>query len=143
MCGSGPIGSNGACSTLCQFSVTSSTTHIQIGPFWCCFPSGWVCVHCRPLWVSPRSSPVRLGVFPAAASTPKVFSIRGLRLYFPVLKPWIAQSVTWSTSCCLVDQLQLCPPCFTVCHLSRSTSCHLATSPLHLAACLHPSYRSG
>ena len=29
-----------------------------------------------------------LGVCPAAASTPKGFSIRGLRLYFPVLEPW-------------------------------------------------------
>ena len=29
-----------------------------------------MCVCSRPLWVSPRNSPVRLGVSPAAASTP-------------------------------------------------------------------------
>ena len=68
--GEGPRGSYGACSTICGFSVTPSTTHNLIGPFWCCFPSGWVCVPSRTLWVSPRNSPVRLGVSPAAASTP-------------------------------------------------------------------------
>ena len=68
--GEWPIGSSGTCSTLCQILVTPSTTHNQIGPFWCCFPSGWVCVHSRTLWVSPTASPVRLGVSPAAASTP-------------------------------------------------------------------------
>ena len=68
--GEGLRGSNGACSALCQFSITSSATHNQIGPFWCCFPSGWVCVCSRPLWVSPRNSPVRLGVSPAGASSP-------------------------------------------------------------------------
>ena len=68
--GEGLRGSNGACSTLCWFSVTSSATHNQIGSFWCCFPSGWVCIHSRTLWVSPMNSPVRLGVSPAAASTP-------------------------------------------------------------------------
>ena len=68
--GEGPRGGNGACSTLCWISVTPSATHKQIGPFWCCFPSGWACAHSRPLWVSPTNSPVRLGVSPAAASTP-------------------------------------------------------------------------
>ena len=50
--------------------VTPSTTHNQIGPLWCWFPSGWACAHSRPLWVSPTTSPVRLGVSPAAAQTP-------------------------------------------------------------------------
>ena len=40
-----------------------------------------------------------------------LFSIRGLRLYFLMLELWVAWSVTWSTSCCLASQLQLCPPC--------------------------------
>ena len=50
--------------------VTPSATHNQIGPLWCWFLSGWVCAHSRPLWVSPTTSPVRLGVSPAAAPTP-------------------------------------------------------------------------
>ena len=37
---------------------------------WCWFPSGWACACSRPLWVSPTTSPVRLGVSPAAAPTP-------------------------------------------------------------------------
>ena len=77
MWGRGPIGNYGTCSTLCWFSVTPSTAHIQIGPFWCCFLSGWVCVHSRTLWVSLMNSPMRLGVSPAATSTPKgVFNQR-------------------------------------------------------------------
>ena len=70
MWGRGLIGNNGTCPTLCWFSVTPSAPHNQIGPFWCCSLSGWVCVQSRPLWVSPRNSPVRLGVSPTAASTP-------------------------------------------------------------------------
>ena len=88
----GPIGSNGACSSLCWISAIPSATHNQIGPFWCCFPHGWVCVHSRTLWVSPWNSPVRLGVFLLSPQPPQVFSIRGLRLYFPALEPWVAWS---------------------------------------------------
>ena len=51
--------------------VTPSATHNQIGPLWCWFPSGWACAHSRPLWDSPRTSPVRLGVSPAAAPNPR------------------------------------------------------------------------
>ena len=50
--------------------VTTFATHNQIGSPWCWFPSGWVCARSRPLWVSPATSPVRLGVSPAAAPTP-------------------------------------------------------------------------
>ena len=55
---------------LCQISVTPSVTHNQTGPIWCCFPSGLACARSRSLCVSPTSSPVRLEVSPAAASTP-------------------------------------------------------------------------
>ena len=67
----GAKGSNGACSTLHQILATPSATHNQIGPLWCWFPSGWACAHSRPLWVSPPTSPVRLGVSPAASPTPR------------------------------------------------------------------------
>ena len=33
-------------------------------------PNVRACAHSRPLWISPTNSPVRLGVSPAAASTP-------------------------------------------------------------------------
>ena len=68
--GEGPRGSNGARFTLRRISIFHSDTHNQTGPLWCWFPSGWACAHSRPLWVSPTTSPVRLGVSPAAASTP-------------------------------------------------------------------------
>ena len=68
--GEGPSGSNGARLTLLRISILHSTTHNQTGPLWCWFPSKWACAHSRPLWVSPTTSPVRLGVSPAAAPTP-------------------------------------------------------------------------
>ena len=92
--GEGPRGSNGAYSTLHGISATPSATHNQIGPLWCWFPSGWACAHSRPLWVSPTTSPARLGVSPAAAQHPRELSIRGLRLYFPTLEPWVTQSAS-------------------------------------------------
>ena len=75
--GEGPRGRNGARSTLQGISATPWATHNQSGPLWCWFLSGWACAHSRPLWVSPTTSPVRLGVSPAAAPTPKgVFNQR-------------------------------------------------------------------
>ena len=80
--GEGLRESNGAHSTLHRISVTPSTTHNQIGPLWCWFPSGWACAHSRPLWVSPMTFPVRLGVSPAAAPTPTgVFTQRSEALF--------------------------------------------------------------
>ena len=68
--GEGPRGSNGARSTLHRISITPSATHNQTGPLWCWFPSGWACARPSSMWVSPTTSPVRLGVSPAAAPTP-------------------------------------------------------------------------
>ena len=68
--GEGLRGSNGARSTLLGISIAPSATHNQIGTLWCWFPSGWACAHSRPLWVSPTTCPVTLGVSPAAAPTP-------------------------------------------------------------------------
>ena len=72
----GPRGNNATCLALCQLSVTSPTTHKQIGPFWCWFPGGWVCVCSRTLWVSPTNSPMRLGVSPAASTSTGFFGQR-------------------------------------------------------------------
>ena len=68
--GEGPGGSNGTRFTLLRISILHPDTHNQTGPLRCWFPSGWACAHSRPLWVSPTTSPVRLGVSPAAAPTP-------------------------------------------------------------------------
>ena len=88
--GEGLRGSNGARLTLLRISVFHSDTHNQTGPLWCWFPSGWACAYSRPLWVSPTTSPMRLGVSPAAAPTPRGAFNRGLRLYFLGLEPWVA-----------------------------------------------------
>ena len=97
--GEGPRGSNGTRFTLLQISLFHSATHNQTVPLWCWFPSGLACAHPRPLWVSPMTPPVRLGVSPAAAPTPTAFSIRGLRLYFPVPEPWVMRSASLPAVC--------------------------------------------
>ena len=81
--GEGPRGSHGACSPLHRISVFHSATHNQTGPLWCWFPSGWACAHSRPLWVSPMTSPVRLGVSPAAAPTPTGLFNERFEAWFP------------------------------------------------------------
>ena len=75
-------GSNGAHSTLHRISVFHSSTHNQTRPLWCWFPSRWTCARSRPLWVSPMTSPARLGVSPAATPTPTgVFNQRSEALF--------------------------------------------------------------
>ena len=149
--GEGPRGSNNACSTLCGISVTPSVTHNQIGPRWCWFPSGWACAHSRPLWVSPTTSPVRLGVSPAAAPTPTGVFSQGFEALFPCagalgctvcfaprrlsgLSMWecgAAGSASGQTAC---------PIGPTLC---QSQSRHGHASPLCPPAHLRPSYWSG
>ena len=68
--------------------VTPSATHNQSGPLWYWLPRGWACAHSRPLWVSPTTSPVRLGVSPAAAPTPTgAFNQRSEALFPPRWSP--------------------------------------------------------
>ena len=137
MWGRGPIGSNGTCFTLCQFSVTPSTTHNKIGPFCCCFLSGWVCVHYRPLWVSPMNSSVKLGVSPTAASTPTGVFSQWFEALFPHTRTLGCEVCRQVRQLLLASQLQLCVPCSTIHHLTGSISSGLAESPLCLAALLH------
>ena len=93
---------------------------------------------------------------PLPPQPPRVFSIRGLRLYFPELEPWVAWSALlprhssrfiyvgmWGCRVCQppppcgVCQVQPGLPHSTICHLAGSTSPHLAASPL-CPGCLSP-----
>ena len=78
--GEGLRGSNGTRSTLHQISVFSLHYPQSNWAPLVLIPCGWACTHSKPLWVSPMNYPVRLGVSPAAASTPKVFSVRGFEV---------------------------------------------------------------
>ena len=127
---------------LCQMSVTPSATHNQIGSFWCWFLGGWACVHSRPLWVSQTNSPVRLGVCPAAASTPTGVFNQWFEALFPC---------AWALGCAVCHSVHQPLPCWpaaalhiplhnpTPCwvhqppaasHQPPATSCFLARSPL-------------
>ena len=81
--GEGPRGSNGSRSTRHWTSIFHSATHKQTGLLRCWFPSGWTCARPRPLWVSPTTSPVRLGVSPAAAPTPRGVFTQRFEALFP------------------------------------------------------------
>ena len=130
-------------SALCCFSVTPSTTHKQIGPFWCCFLSGWACVCSRSLWISPTNSPVRLRVSPPAALIPTGVSKQWFEALYPctvtlgcVVCHLVHQLLPRLPAAALPTQLHNPWPSW-VCQL------RLAMSPLHPTACLCPSYQSG
>ena len=120
--GEGPRGSNGACSTLHWILVFLSAIHNQIGPLWCWFRSGWACALSRPLWVSPTTSPVRLGVSPAAAPTPTgVFNQRfealfpragalGYTVCLPAVHPGLSVHKCWAAGCYPPHCLPHSPP---------------------------------
>ena len=136
--GEGPRGSNGARSTLCRISVIPSATHNQIGPLWCWFPSGWTCACPRPLWVSPMTSPVKLGVSPADSPTPTgVFNQRFEALFLPPHPP-----PHWSPGLCGLLRSPLFIPvylCLSVgpqgatCGSACLVLCHSESGPLGLS----------
>ena len=134
--GEGLRGNNGACSTLPVFSHFLCSP-LANWPFWCCFPSGWFCVHSRPLWVSPTNSPVRLGVSPAAASTPTGVSSQWFEASFPHV------GALGCAVCYPAHQLlprwpaAALPTHSTIRHLAGSISHHITSSPL-LPGCLSP-----
>ena len=81
--------------------------------------------------VSPRNSPVRMGVYSAAASTPTGVFNQWFEALFPHAGTQgcaVRHPVHQLLPCC---QLQLCPPCSTIRHLAGSASPRLAASPLH------------
>ena len=80
--GEGSKMNNATCSALGGFSVTSSSTHKQSGPFWFLFQGGWFCVHSRTLWVSPTNSCEAMS-FSCCLSLHRFFSVRGFEALFP------------------------------------------------------------
>ena len=107
---------------------------IKLGPSGA-FLSALACAHSRPLWVSPMNAPVRLGVSP---QPPWVFSIRGLRLYFPMLEPWVVQSVLLPC-CSSVLSMSECGAAGSARHhLVGSASCSLACPAPQFATSLGP-----
>ena len=150
--GEGPRGSNGTCSTLHRISVTPSATHNQIVPLWYWFPTGWACACSRPLWVSPTTSPVRLGVSPAAAPTPTgVFNQRFEALFphagalgyvvcfapLPLVLVYLCANVGPQGLLVVRLPAQFIPHSAS---LSPARAMRVLSSP---AAHLHPSYQSG
>ena len=136
--GEGPRGSNGACSTLCQISVTPSATHNQFGAD--SQVGGWACACPRPLWVSLRNSPVSLGVSSAATSTPTGVFTQRFEALFPQAGA-LGCLVCFAPPPFLLVYLWVnvgpqgllaaaWPTPFHNLSLHRFASCHLAVSPL-------------
>ena len=133
--GEGPRGSNGTHSTLCQISVTLSSTHNQIGPLWCWFPSGWACARSRPLWVSPTTSPVRLGVSPAAAPNPTGSFNQRSEALFPLSWSPGLRSLLRSPLFVGVYPCESVGPRGTPRHSACPVLCHSEAGPLGLSVC--------
>ena len=130
--GEGLRGSNGACSPLHRTSIFHSNTHNQTGPLWCWFLSEWACACPRPLWVSPTTSPVRLGVSPAAAPTPTGVFNQRFEALFPPLEPWVPRSALLPAVC----PVYLCANVGlrgATRHSACPVLCHSETGPLGLS----------
>ena len=135
MWGRGQTGNNATYLALGQLSVTSPGTHKQIGPFWCRFLCGCVCVHSRTLWVSPVNSPVRLGVSLATANPTCFYTQRfgsflfpcwNTRLHSVSLHSCSSQFVhmqTWDHPLCLLPPCSPNPPAAALLHISVPISC--------------------
>ena len=129
--GEGLRGSNGARLILLQISIFHSDTHNQTGPLWRWLLSGWACAHSRPLWVSPTTSPVRLGVSPAAPTPMVSFNQRSEAL-FPTLEPRVTRSASLR-SVCPGFSVQMCAVgCYL--HSACPALRHSESGPLGLSA---------
>ena len=132
--GEGPRGRNGTRSTLCWILITPSATHNQIGPLWCWFPSKWACAHSRTLWVSPMTSPVRLGVSPVAAPTSMGVITQRFEALFPRAGA-LVYVVCFAPAIC--PGLSMCE-CGAAGSATHHTACpvlrHSESSPLGLSA---------
>ena len=80
--GEGPRGSNGARSTPLDFSHSLRYPQSNWAPL--VLVPEWVSLYSRPLWVSSATSPVRLGVSPAAAPTPTGVFNQRFEALFPL-----------------------------------------------------------
>ena len=112
-------GNNAACLALTRFHPISPLPTSRLCPFRCWFPGVWVCVHSRTLWVSPMNFPIRLRVSSTAETHAGFYSQRFWVFSFPMLEPWVVQSV-------------LLPSCSSWLICTRMWVCsHLVTCPCH------------
>ena len=115
-------GNNATCSALSWLLVTSSTTHKQIGPFWCWFLDGWVCVHSRTLWVFPVNTPVRPGVSFTTATPTSFYHQRF----------WSCISPCWNLGLHSLSHFPVVLPTTRKCGTTHpGPRCCLAAHPLH------------
>ena len=86
------------------------------------------------------NSPVKLVIYPAASTPKGFFQSEVLRLYFPALKPWAAQSVLLPSCSSQFIRTQMWDPLVhqPLPHPTWSSSHHIAIRPLH-PSCLSPS----
>ena len=135
------------------FQLLPRLPTIKLGPSGAGSRVHWACARPRPLWVSPTTSPVRLGVSPAAAPTPTgVFNQRfealfphagalGCAVCFAAphpVPPVLSMRECGATGSASGQTASPSRP--TLC---QSWSCHGHVSPLHPGARLRPSYWSG
>ena len=109
-------------------------------------PGWWACECSRTLLVSPMNSPRGWELLLLLPQPPQVFSIRGLRGYFPSLKLWVVQSRSVLFPSCFSQFIFMRMWDCLVCNLSpcwvlQLQPCH--GSPPCPAPCLCPSYQSG
>ena len=94
MWGRGGEGNNGTCSTLWGISVTSPTTSSKLGPSGADSRVGGLVCILGPCGSLQETVLWGWEFLPPLPQSPRVFSVWGLRLYFPELETWVASSVS-------------------------------------------------
>ena len=123
-------GSNGACFTLCQIPVTPSATHNQLGPSGADSRVAGLVHALGPCGSLQRTFLWGWEFFLLLPQSPQVFSIRGLRLYFSTLEPWVAK----------LARSPAVPPGLSIreCGAAGSASHHIVGSTSYSLACPAP-----
>ena len=107
---------------------------IKLG-LWCWFLSGWGWAHSRPLWVSPMTSPVRLGVSPAATPTPMGVFTQRFEALFPCAGALVCAVCFAPPPFILVYLCANVGPRGATCCSACPTLHHSESGPLGLSVC--------
>ena len=119
------------CDTVCGGGIGEGTmllARLSAFSHFPCYPQAnweflgsWVCVHSKTLWVSPRNSPVRLGVSTASTTTTGFYSQRF----------WGFISPSWNLGLCGLSHSPVVPLSFSACKFGAiwSSSHHPAMHP--------------
>ena len=110
----------------------------KLGPYGADSWVHWFVYVLGSLWVSPMNTPMKLGVPPCSCNLHRFLQPEVLRLSFPVLEPWVVQSVSLPScsSWFICTQMWDCPLCQPPpCYVSTLPQLPISTPPTSMNEC--------